>query len=43
MSVAVEAKVAFDDGRASMIRADLKIRSGEIFPCVAERVRQAVD
>ncbi|MBV9251141.1 MAG: hypothetical protein JO227_18055, partial [Acetobacteraceae bacterium] len=35
-SVAVEAEVAFEDGRTAVIRADLKIRAAETF-----RSRQA--
>jgi len=36
-SVAVEAKVTFEDGRTAIIRADLKIREAETFSHGAER------
>ncbi len=42
-SVSVEAKVAFEDGRTSVIRAELKVRAAETFPYVAARPRQAAD
>jgi long-chain acyl-CoA synthetase len=32
-TVAAEAKVAFEDGRTSLVRADLKIHSAETFAC----------
>jgi long-chain acyl-CoA synthetase len=36
-TVPVEAKVAYEDGRTSVIRAELKIRAAETFPHVAGR------
>lgn len=41
LSVPVEAKVTFEDGRTALIRADLKIRAAETFSHVAERVLMA--
>ena len=40
-SVPVEAKVTFEDGRAALIRADLKIRAAETSSHVTERAPQA--
>jgi hypothetical protein len=36
-TVPVEAKVAYEDGRTSVIRAELKIRAAETFHHVARR------